>query len=85
MARPPVTPSNRLPSPIAVHIGCSRAGGILPHCWMSGNCLAATDPAFRPRIPMLTTLALADYGVPENVFIEVMILERSRKASPMRC
>ena len=35
---------------------------------MSGNCIAITDLAFRPRAPLLSTLGLADYGIPENVF-----------------
>jgi len=80
--RTPVNPSNRFPSPITVQIGCLQcADGIRPLYWMSGNCIAITDPAFRPRAPLSSTLALADYGVPENVFNQVVRLERTRRAS----
>jgi hypothetical protein len=37
---------------------------------MSGNCIAIADPALRPRAFQSNTLALADYGILENVFNE---------------
>jgi hypothetical protein len=68
MARPPVTPSNRLPSPIAIHIGCSRATASARLLDVRKLPRRATTPAFRPRTAILSTLALRNYGVPENVF-----------------
>ena len=35
----------------------------------------------RPRAPILSTLGLPDYGVAKNVFNQVVILEKSRRAS----
>jgi len=48
---------------------------------MSGNRIAITDPALRPRVPILNTLAVADYGVPESVFNLAVKLERTRGTS----
>jgi hypothetical protein len=40
------------------------------------NCIAIADPALRPHVPILNTLALANYGVPENVFNQARLVRR---------
>jgi hypothetical protein len=65
------------PSKLAAY---TCGGGILPLCWMSElhrHCRRHSAH----RVPILNTWALADYGVPKNVFNQACLVRRRRMSS----